>query len=169
MSTLSDLQHRSMIGLVEFSLLWWPRKNVGWCKWRFGMHQHYVSSSKFGYDETGLSGSSKNVCRRIFGEESVHGGRRNSSLHCKWKQWYTSAASKAEEYNESINKWQVYLRSISNRSEQCLFLVTQRSQFIWYLYTKMSRLQWKLFLVMRCIVEVSVWIPLVEVKCSVYR
>ena len=64
---------------------------------------------------------------------------------CTCVQWYTSAASKAEEYNVSINKWQVYLRSISNRSEQCLYLVTQRSQFFWYLYT--PGLQWKLFLV----------------------
>ena len=108
----------------------------------------YVSSSTLEYDETGLRDSIRCRCARMvveYGEESFYGGRRNSSLH--WNRWYTSAMSKAEGYDVLTNKWQVYLRSIWNESEQCLYLVTQRSQFFRYFHTKMSRLQWKPFLV----------------------
>ena len=108
-STFSDLQHRSMIGLVEFSLLWWPRKKIGWCKWRFGMHQHYVSSSTFGYDETGLSGSIRCRARMFIAEYMV----KNQFTEVDWIQAYIATENSGTHLQRSHSMISAYKFEVS--------------------------------------------------------
>ena len=92
------------------------------------------------YDVVAQEWSSNMVKNHFMEDDGIQAYIEIGGTHLQW------AKQKGMMYLLT-NKWQVYLRSIWNKSEQCLYLVTQRSQFFRYFHTKMSRLQWKPFLV----------------------